>query len=138
MPTSPSAARTAVSTLTVDEAQGRILARIAPLEPTEVGLLDALGAVLAEDATADRDVPPFRNSAMDGYAVRGADVGRAGVTLHVVGSVAAGALPGRTGGAREAMRIMTGADRKSVGEGKSVDLGGRRIIKKKKSLTARR
>jgi len=109
MPTSPSAARTAVSTLTVDEAQRRILARIAPLEPTEVGLLDALGAVLAEDATADRDVPPFRNSAMDGYAVRGADVGRAGATLRVVGSVAAGALPERSVGAREAMRVMTGA-----------------------------
>ena len=109
MPTSPSAARAAVSTLTVDEAQNRILARIAPLEPTEVGLLDALGAVLAEDATADRDVPPFRNSAMDGYAVRGADVRRAGVILRVVGSVAAGALPERTVGAGEAMRIMTGA-----------------------------
>jgi len=109
MPTSPSAARAAVSTLTVDEAQSRILARIAPLEPTEVGLLDALGAVLAEDATADRDVPPFRNSAMDGYAVRGADVRQAGVTLRVVGSVSAGALPERTVGAREAMRIMTGA-----------------------------
>ena len=109
MPTSPSAARAAVTTLSVDEAQSRILARIAPLEPTEVGLLDALGAVLAEDAVADRDVPPFRNSAMDGYAVRGADVAQAGVTLRVVGAVAAGALPERALGARKAMRIMTGA-----------------------------
>ncbi len=109
MPTSPSAARAAVSTLSVDEAQSRILARIAPLEPTDVGLLDALGAVLAEDAVADRDVPPFRNSAMDGYAVRGADVTRAGVSLRVVGVVGAGAIPERAVGAREAMRIMTGA-----------------------------
>ena len=109
MPTSPSAARAAVSTLSVDEAQARILARIAPLEPTDVGLLDALGAVLAEDAVADRDVPPFRNSAMDGYAVRGADVTQAGVSLRVVGAVGAGALPERVVGAREAMRIMTGA-----------------------------
>jgi len=109
MPTTPSAARAAVSTLSVDEAQSRILARIAPLEPTDVGLLDALGAVLAEDAVADRDVPPFRNSAMDGYAVRGADVTRAGVSLRVVGVVGAGALPERGVGAREAMRIMTGA-----------------------------
>ena len=109
MPTSPSAARAAVSTLSVDEAQARILARIAPLEPTDVGLLDALGAVLAEDAVADRDVPPFRNSAMDGYAVRGADVTQAGVSLRVVGVVGAGALPERVVGAREAMRIMTGA-----------------------------
>src|SRR6266511_4896832 len=86
MPTSPSAARAAASTLSVDEALERVLARIEPLAPTEVGLLDALGGVLAEDATADRDVPPFRNSAMDGYAVRGSDVARDGVKLRVVGS----------------------------------------------------
>jgi molybdopterin molybdotransferase len=109
MPTSPSAARAAASTLTVDEALERILARIAPLESTEVGLLDALGAVLTEDHAADRDVPPFRNSAMDGYAVRGADVRQAGVKLRVVGAVAAGALPDRVVRAGEAMRIMTGA-----------------------------
>jgi molybdopterin molybdotransferase len=109
MPTSPSAARAAASTLTVDEALDRILARIAPLESTEVGLLDALGAVLTEDQAADRDVPPFRNSAMDGYAVRGADVRQGGVRLRVVGAVAAGSLPDRAVGAGEAMRIMTGA-----------------------------
>jgi molybdopterin molybdotransferase len=109
MPTSPSAARAAASTLSVDEALERVLARIEPLAPTEVGLLDALGGVLTEDATADRDVPPFRNSAMDGYAVRGADVTRDGVTLKVVGAVAAGSLPDRAVEAGEAMRIMTGA-----------------------------
>ena len=109
MPTSPSAARAAVSTLSVDEALERVLARITPLEATEVALLDALGAVLTEDATADRDVPPFRNSAMDGYAVRGADVAQGGARLRVVGAVAAGSLPDRTVGAGEAMRIMTGA-----------------------------
>jgi molybdopterin molybdotransferase len=109
MPTSPSAARAAVSTLTVDEALDRVLTRISPLEPTEVGLLDALGAVLAEDAAADRDVPPFRNSAMDGYAVRGADVRQSGVTLRVVDAVAAGSVPDRAVGAGEAIRIMTGA-----------------------------
>jgi molybdopterin molybdotransferase len=109
MPTSPSAARAAAATLTVDEALARILARVAPLEPTQVGLLDALGSVLAEDAVADRDVPPFRNSAMDGYAVRGADVQEDGVTLRVVGTIAAGSLPDRAVGPGEAMRIMTGA-----------------------------
>ncbi len=109
MPTSPSAARVAVSTLSVDEALDRVLARIEPLAPTQVGLLDALGGVLTEDATADRDVPPFRNSAMDGYAVRGADVTSDGVTLRVVGAVAAGSLPERAVEAGEAMRIMTGA-----------------------------
>ncbi|MEP6694529.1 MAG: gephyrin-like molybdotransferase Glp [Chloroflexota bacterium] len=109
MPTSASAARAAVSTLSVDDALARILARIEPLAPTQVGLLDALGAVLTEDASADRDIPPFRNSAMDGYAVRGADVAQDGATLRVVGAVAAGAMPERTVGAGEAMRIMTGA-----------------------------
>jgi len=109
MPTSSSAARAAVTTLTVDEALERILARIAPLDATEVGLLDALGAVLAEDAAAERDVPPFRNSAMDGYAVRGADVAQGGARLRVVGAVAAGSIPDRAVGAGEAMRIMTGA-----------------------------
>jgi molybdopterin molybdotransferase len=109
MPTSTSSARAAASTLTVDEALDRILARVTPLGPMEVGLLDALGAVLAEEAVADRDVPPFRNSAMDGYAVRGADVARGGVRLRVVGEIAAGSVPERTVGAGEAMRIMTGA-----------------------------
>jgi molybdopterin molybdotransferase len=109
MPTSPSAARAAASTLTVDEALERVLARITPLEATDVGLLDALGAVLAEDAIADSDVPPFRNSAMDGYAVRGVDVAQGGVRLRVVGAVAAGSVPGRAVGAGEAVRIMTGA-----------------------------
>jgi molybdopterin molybdotransferase len=109
MPTSPSAARVAATTLTVDEALDRVLARITPLAPTEVGLLDALGAVLAEDAVADRDVPPFRNSAMDGYAVRGADVTQGGVRLRVVGEAAAGLLPDREVGPGEAIRIMTGA-----------------------------
>jgi len=109
MPTSPSAARAARTTLTVDEALDRILARIQPLEATEVPLLDALGAVLAEDAIADRDIPPFRNSAMDGYAVRGADVAQGGVRLRVIGAVAAGAMPEGTVGPGQAMRIMTGA-----------------------------
>lgn len=109
MPTSPSAARAATSTLSVDEALERILARIAPLEAADVALGDALGSVLAQDATADRDIPPFRNSAMDGYAVRGADVQRDGVRLTVVGSVAAGQMPERSVGSGEALRIMTGA-----------------------------
>ncbi len=109
MPTSPSAARAARSLLTVDEALERILARIAPLDAAEVALPDALGCVLAEDAVADRDVPPLRNSAMDGYAVRGADVRREGARLRVVGQIAAGGMPDRAVRPGEAVRIMTGA-----------------------------
>jgi molybdopterin molybdotransferase len=74
-----------------------------------VPLLDALGRTLAQDVAAERDVPPFRNSAMDGYAVRGADVANAPTALRVIGSVQAGGVPARPVGPGEAMRIMTGA-----------------------------
>src|SRR5689334_14270133 len=109
MPTSTSAARAASTTLTVDEALTRILARITTLEPEEVAPADALGAVLAADVEAERDVPTVRNSAMDGYAVRGQDVQRAGVRLSVIGAIAAGIVPERPIAGGEAMRIMTGA-----------------------------
>ena len=109
MPTSSSAARVARTTLTVDEALARILARIAPLEEVEAPLLAALGSVLARVAIADRDVPSFRNSAMDGYAVRGSDVQSADARLRVIGSVSAGTMPEGNVGPGEAMRIMTGA-----------------------------
>ena len=109
MATSTSSARTAKSLITVDDALSRILARIAPLESIEIPLADALGSVLAAPVVADRDVPGFSNSAMDGYAVRGADVQSAPARLSVVGSVAAGTMPERTVGSGEAMRIMTGA-----------------------------
>ena len=109
MATSTSAAKPATSMLTVEEALGRILARITPLEYVETRLLDALGSVLASSIVADRDVPPFRNSAMDGYAVRGADVQKAGARLVVTGAIAAGVAPAGTVVAGQAMRIMTGA-----------------------------
>lgn len=109
MPTSSSAARVARTTLTVDEALARILARVTPLEEVAAPLLTSIGSVLARDAIADRDVPSFRNSAMDGYAVRGSDVQRENARLRVIGSVAAGAMPEGTVGPGEAMRIMTGA-----------------------------
>jgi molybdopterin molybdotransferase len=106
---SPTSARAADRLLTVDEALERILARVSPLAPRNVPLLDAVGRTLAEDIVAAGDIPPFRNSAMDGYAVRGADVASAHASLRVVGAVAAGGVPDRAVGAGEAMRIMTGA-----------------------------
>jgi molybdopterin molybdotransferase len=109
VPTSSSAARAARTTHTVDEALARILARVAPLEAIETPLLVAAGSVLARTAIADRDLPSFRNSAMDGYAVRGSDVQHANARLRVIGSVSAGAMPKGAVGAGEAMRIMTGA-----------------------------
>ncbi|GAC1697479.1 MAG: molybdopterin molybdotransferase MoeA [Candidatus Limnocylindrales bacterium] len=109
MPISATSAQAATRTLSVDEALERILARVVPLPAVEVALSDALGTVLAIDVRADRDVPPFRNSAMDGYAVRGADVVGAMARLQVIGEIAAGQMPDRTVHAGEAMRIMTGA-----------------------------
>jgi molybdopterin molybdotransferase len=109
MPVSTSSARAAARSLSVDEALERILARVRTLEPLSVDLLDALGATLADDAIADRDVPPFRNSAMDGYAVIAADVAGAPATLRVVGEIAAGGMPSGPIVRGEAMRIMTGA-----------------------------
>src|SRR4029077_7008352 len=106
MPVSTSSARTAARSLSVDEALERILARVRPLAAVSVELLDALGLTLAEDVAADRDVPPFRSSAMDGYAVIAADVATVPATLRVVGEIAAGGMPARPIAPGEAMRIM--------------------------------
>src|SRR5690348_15738990 len=73
----------------------------------------ARGLVLAEDVVAREAVPPFANSAMDGYAVVAADTGDASpsspVRLRVVGELPAGRAPTRAVGPGEAIRIMTGA-----------------------------
>ena len=95
--------------MSADDALARILAGTRRLPPVEVAILDALGLVLDEDIVADRDIPPFRNSAMDGYAVRADDVRSAPAKLSVVGDIAAGRAPSRGVGRGEAMRIMTGA-----------------------------
>jgi molybdopterin molybdotransferase len=99
--------------LSVAEAQQTILATVSRLEPEPVFLLDALGRVLAEDVYADSALPPFDNSAMDGYAVRAEDVTRAsrrdGVRLPVIGEVPAGHPIDLELSAGTAMRITTGA-----------------------------
>ena len=74
-----------------------------------VGLSDALGLVLAEAVAASHDIPPFANSAMDGFAVRASDVSSAPVVLPVVDEVAAGALATREVAAGTSIKIMTGA-----------------------------
>src|SRR5687768_10694684 len=100
--------------ITVDAAIERILQSFKPLPNAErVALLDALGRVLVEDVPADIDLPPFDTTAMDGYAVRAADVGGASkdspVTLAVIGQIAAGSLAERPLGPGQAYRILTGA-----------------------------
>ncbi|MFI0814878.1 gephyrin-like molybdotransferase Glp [Streptomyces sp. NPDC021098] len=90
-----------------------ILGHIHPLDPIELQLLDAQGCVLVEDVTVPAALPPFDNSAMDGYAVRTADVGAATeehpAVLTVVGDIAAGSGELPAVGPGEAARIMTGA-----------------------------
>ncbi len=92
--------------LTIDEALAAILARASPLEAETVRVAAAAGRVLAEDAVAIVDLPSFRSSAMDGYAVRSVD---APGTLRVVDRSAAGRPAGRRRGGGEAIEISTGA-----------------------------
>jgi molybdenum cofactor synthesis domain-containing protein len=93
----------------LDEARAYVLARVAPLPAEEVALADALGAVTAEAVVSAEAVPPFPNSAMDGYAVRAADTVGAPVHLRSIGMIAAGSAGDLVVGAGEAARIMTGA-----------------------------
>ncbi len=96
--------------LTVDEALHRILASVAtPVSSEQRALAEAAGAVLAEPLVAKLTQPPFNASAMDGYAVRAADVAKLPATLSVVGESAAGHGHHAPIGAGEAVRIFTGA-----------------------------
>lgn len=92
----------------VEDAQARMLARAFLLPSGTVPLAEADGRVLGETITALRDQPPFDASAMDGWAVRRADVGEA-TALRIVGESAAGRGYEATLGAGEAVRIFTGA-----------------------------
>ena len=91
------------------EVQAEVLDAMALLPVVEVPLSHALGLVLAEPVTAVHDVPPFANSAMDGYAVRAEDVVDPPLTLRVVEDVPAGSVPTVEVTAGTAIRIMTGA-----------------------------
>ena len=98
----------------LDDVRAKILAAVPELEPGPVALADALGLVLAEELVAAEPVPPFANTAMDGYAVRAADTAGATadepVRLQVVDELPAGRSPaGMQVRAGEAIRIMTGA-----------------------------
>jgi molybdopterin molybdotransferase len=90
-----------------------ILSTVRPLAPTELSLGDVLGLVLAEDVAASQPLPSFDNSAMDGYAVRVADIAAASedkpVTLPVVAEVAAGDTGAYSLAPGTSIRIMTGA-----------------------------
>lgn len=99
--------------ISLDEARQRIHSRIEPLDVVDTPVGDAVGQVIAEQVLAPEAIPPFANTAMDGFAVRAGDLAGASadapVTLPIVGTVAAGAVAERPMEPGEAMRIMTGA-----------------------------
>lgn len=92
--------------LSIDQARAAVLAAAAPLTAETVDVADALGRVLAEDVVAAHDVPPFANSAMDGFLVA---AGPAGRTLTIRGESRAGAPATHAPAPDEAMRVSTGA-----------------------------
>lgn len=99
--------------MNVDDAIARILAQIKQLPAETVHLTESLGRVLADDIVSDINLPPFDNSAMDGFAVKAVDSQGASkdapTRLHVVMDIPAGYAPRKTLETGQAARIMTGA-----------------------------
>jgi len=95
--------------LAVSDAQRLVLDSITRLETETVGLEQSLGRVLAQEIRANRDLPPFDVSAMDGFALRSADVVNAPAQLAIIEDIKAGDLPTQTVAAGQCARIMTGA-----------------------------
>src|SRR4030088_392622 len=107
--------------LSVAEAQAGVLKDVGALAPETVALRDAHGRVLAADPAALRTQPPAAVSAMDGYAVRAADVASAPARLRLIGEVAAGHPFDSPIGPGEAARILT---RVGPGEAARIFPGG--------------
>src|SRR5258708_37993826 len=99
--------------ISADQALEIVLESVAPLGVERTPILEACGRVLAEEIRSPRDIPGFDNSAMDGYAVRAADITAATeanpVRLEVLETVAAGMMPSRQVSPGQAARTMTGA-----------------------------
>ena len=99
-----------MSLISVEDALGRILASVEkPVTAETAPLVASAGRTLAEDVAALRNQPPFAASAMDGYAVRSADVFSVPATLQVIGESAAGNRLSMPVGSMQAARIFTGA-----------------------------
>lgn len=99
--------------ISIDEARNRIARDLTLLPVVELPIAAARGLVLAETVVASENIPPFANTAMDGFALRAADSEGASedepVTLPIAATIAAGSVAPRPLAAGEAMRIMTGA-----------------------------
>ena len=99
--------------ISADEALRIVVDNAKPLGIERIPILAALGRVLAEEVHSPRDIPGFDNSAMDGYAVRSADIATASesnpISLNVIETVGAGTMPTRRVEPGTAIRTMTGA-----------------------------
>jgi len=99
--------------LSVEEAREKILAEFNPLNQVKINLNDSLGCVISKDIISNISVPPWNNSAMDGYAVVKEDVNKATekkmVYLEVIEEISAGELPKKSIKSGQSARIMTGA-----------------------------
>ncbi|MFH2134472.1 MAG: gephyrin-like molybdotransferase Glp [Pseudomonadota bacterium] len=98
-----------MSDLSVAAAQQCIIEAMKRLGTESVPLQQALGRVLATDVIANRDQPPYDVSAMDGFAIRSADVANAPAVLEIIEDIKAGDMPRKTVQAGQCARIMTGA-----------------------------
>ncbi len=99
--------------ISADQALQIVLDNVAPLGVERVPIIEALGRALAEQIVSTREIPSFDNSAMDGYAVRAADLAKASekspVKLRIVETVGAGQMPTSRVSPGQAVRTMTGA-----------------------------
>lgn len=93
----------------IEEAQQRVWSACRRLDPVVTRLADVLGLIVAGDVVAGENVPPFDNTAVDGYAVQAADTAAAPVELAVAGILSAGQAPSVAVERGGAVRIMTGA-----------------------------
>ena len=95
--------------ISIEDARGLVLEQVSRLKGEEVELADALGRVLAADAVAPTDLPPFHSSGMDGFAVIAGDTADAPVALKIIGEARAGALAQAPVEHGTAVRVSTGA-----------------------------
>ena len=95
--------------LSVTVAQQCVLEAVSAFGAEQVKLEQSLGRVLAEEVRANRDQPPYDISAMDGYALRSADLDNVPATLEIIEDIKAGDMPTKTLASGQCARIMTGA-----------------------------
>jgi molybdopterin molybdotransferase len=103
--------------ISLDEAQAFVMERCPRADPIVMPAAELLGRVIATDVESDEFVPPFANTAMDGFAVRSADLVEVPRELRVIGTLAAGGVAEQAVGPGEALRIMTGAPMPSGADG---------------------